>query len=172
MRIAKIIASACVTIAIMAVIFLFSAQSGGQSGSLSDAIARMIAPLFAPGFDIMPASEQHAVIERLSWPIRKTAHATEYACLAISLVITCWQLYAWRCDRTASEHTLPTRITRTGLIAFALAVFYACTDETHQLFIDGRAGQVADVLVDASGAAVGCLLCCLVVYAFLRRRVA
>ena len=170
MRIVKLVLSLCVTIAIMVVIFLFSAQTGGESGSLSTTIARMLASVFVPGYDAMSVSEQLAIIENLSWPIRKTAHASEYACLAISLVITCWQIHAWRCDHTPCKHALATRIMRTGFVAFALSVFYACTDETHQLFIDGRAGQFTDVLVDASGAAVGCLLCCLLMYAFLKRR--
>lgn len=170
MRVAKIIVSMGVTLAIMVVIFMFSAQDGGQSGSLSTTVARTLASIFVSGFDAMSLSEQAAFIDQLAWPIRKTAHATEYACLAISLVITCWQLYAWRCDSNPSEHRLTTRITRTGLVAFAIAVLYAASDEIHQLFIDGRAGQVADVLVDASGAAVGCLLCWLLMYAFLKRR--
>mgnify|MGYP002562933420 CR=1 FL=1 len=169
MRIAKIIVSMGVTLSIMVVIFMFSAQDGGQSGSLSTAVAHMLATVFVPGFDAMGLSEQAALIDQLAWPIRKTAHATEYACLAISLVIACWQLYAWRCDSNPSAHRLTTRITRTGLVAFAVAVLYAASDEIHQLFIDGRAGQVTDVLVDASGAAIGCILCCLIMYAFLKR---
>ena len=33
-----------------------------------------------------------------------------------------------------------------------MTVFYACSDEFHQLFIPGRAGLVSDVLVDSIGA--------------------
>lgn len=32
---------------------------------------------------------------------------------------------------------------------------YAILDEIHQLFIDGRAGQVRDVLIDTIGIALG-----------------
>ncbi|MFA8437281.1 VanZ family protein [Pueribacillus sp. YX66] len=39
--------------------------------------------------------------------------------------------------------------------ALALCVLYAITDEVHQLFIAGRAGQVRDVLIDSVGAIVG-----------------
>ena len=42
--------------------------------------------------------------------------------------------------------------------ALALAVVYAVGDEVHQLFIPGRNGQIADVLIDAAGAATALAL--------------
>lgn len=172
MRALKVTLSMGLTLAIMVLIFCFSAQSGGESGSLSDAIARMLASAFVGGFDNMPIEQQTQIIVQMSWPIRKTAHASEYACLVMSLVITCWQLHAWRCDKKAVMSSLGRRVTLVGVVAFIIAVLYACSDEVHQLFIDGRAGQVADVFVDASGAAIGCLLMCLAIYAFLKRHIA
>ncbi len=65
---------------------------------------------------------------------------------------------------------MPTTRSFVGMTAFVIAVLYACSDEIHQLFIDGRAGQVADVLVDASGAAIGCLLTCILMWRFMTRR--
>ncbi len=170
MRTLKVTLSMSLTLAIMVLIFCFSAQSGGESGSLSDSIARMLASVFVEGFDSMTGEQQTQIIAQMSWPIRKTAHASEYACLAISLVITCWQLHAWRCDKKVALSPLGRRVTLVGIAAFIIAVLYACSDEIHQLFIDGRAGQVADVLVDASGALVGCLLMCLLMWWFMRRR--
>ena len=172
MRALKVTLSMGLTLAIMVLIFCFSAQSGGESGSLSDTIARMLATAFVGGFDNMPIEQQTQIIAQMSWPIRKTAHASEYACLAISLAITCWQLHAWRCDKKAAMSSLGRRVTLVGVVAFIIAVLYACSDEVHQLFIDGRAGQVTDVFVDASGAAIGCLLMCLAIYAFLKRHIA
>lgn len=167
MRVLKMTLSLILTFAIMLIIFLFSAQNGGESGSLSDSIARMLASVFVEGFGGMLAEQQAQIIAQMSWPIRKTAHASEYACLAISLVITCWQLHAWRCDKKAAISPLGRRVTLVGVAAFIIAVLYACSDEIHQLFIDGRAGQVADVLVDASGAAIGCLVTCLLIWRFM-----
>lgn len=172
MRALKVILSMGLTLAIMVLIFCFSAQSGGESGSLSDAIARMLASVFVGGFDNMPIEQQTQIIVQMSWPIRKTAHASEYACLAMSLVITCWQIMAWRREARGKGQVSLRQIPLVGITAFAIAVLYACSDEVHQLFIDGRAGQVADVLVDASGAAIGCLLMCLAIYAFLKRHIA
>lgn len=172
MRALKVTLSMGLTLAIMVLIFCFSAQSGGESGSLSDTIARMLATAFVGGFDNMPIEQQTQIIVQMSWPIRKTAHASEYACLAMSLVITCWQIIAWRREARGKGQVSLRQIPLVGITAFAIAVLYACSDEVHQLFIDGRAGQVADVLVDASGAAIGCLLMCLAMYAFLKRHIA
>lgn len=171
MRALKVTLSVSLTLAIMVLIFCFSAQSGGESGSLSDAIARMLASAFVGGFDNMPIEQQTQIIAQMSWPIRKTAHASEYACLAMSLVITCWQIAAWRHETREGARLCPRRVPFVGMTAFVIAVLYACSDEIHQLFIDGRAGRFSDVLVDASGAAIGCLLMCLLVWRFMRKSV-
>ena len=65
--------------------------------------------------------------------LRKCAHMTEYAILAV-LLVRATGSYAW---------------------AFALAVGYACTDEFHQTFVRGRHGSPIDVGIDAIGALVG-----------------
>ena len=50
MRALKVASSTILTLAIMAAIFSFSAQSGGESGSLSDALARMLASAFVVAY--------------------------------------------------------------------------------------------------------------------------
>ena len=69
--------------------------------------------------------------------LRKGAHMTEYAILAV-LVLRAVGAYRW---------------------AFGLAVAYACTDEVHQLFVRGRHGSPVDVGIDAVGALVGLAVC-------------
>lgn len=66
---------------------------------------------------------------------------TEYAILAALLYV--W-LGRWRQQR----------VRRYGL-AVMLAAVYACSDEIHQLFVEGRAGMVSDVLIDSAGAVLG-----------------
>jgi VanZ family protein len=75
--------------------------------------------------------------------LRKCAHMTEYAILAVLVWRACGS-YRW---------------------AFGLAVAYACTDEFHQTFVHGRHGSPIDVAIDAVGAAIG-----LVVLTKLERR--
>ena len=65
--------------------------------------------------------------------LRKCAHMTEYAILAL-LLLRATRSYGW---------------------AFALAVAYSATDEFHQTFVHGRHGSPIDVAIDAVGAAIG-----------------
>ena len=37
-------------------------------------------------------------------------------------------------------------------------MIYAISDEIHQLFVPGRAGQVRDVLIDSAGSFLGIIL--------------
>jgi VanZ family protein len=67
--------------------------------------------------------------------LRKLAHATEYAVLAVLLL----------------------RALGSAVAAWGVAVAYAVTDEFHQRFVSGRVGAPRDVLIDAAGAAAGLL---------------
>ena len=65
--------------------------------------------------------------------LRKGAHVTEYAILAVLLV-------------RALEREVP---------AFVLGVLYAISDEVHQHFVRGRHASPVDVAIDSFGLAVG-----------------
>jgi VanZ family protein len=69
---------------------------------------------------------------------RKIVHAAEYALLCFL-----W----WRALRPSLPHA------RAVVVAFALTVAYACTDEVHQTFVEGRHGSPVDVGIDSAGAA-------------------
>jgi VanZ family protein len=68
--------------------------------------------------------------------LRKGAHATEYAVLAVLLL-------------RALGRELP---------ALLAAVAYAATDELHQHFVRGRHASPVDVAIDAAGATLGLIL--------------
>ena len=125
----------------MVVIFCFSAADGDESSKTSGWVGRMIGHIFVSGFDEMSESEQEAWADNIEYPIRKAAHASEYALLALlvfgALPFTGFRRYA---------------------VAWAFAVFYAGTDEFHQLFVPGRAGTFFDVGVDSLGALAGLLI--------------
>ena len=57
-----------------------------------------------------------------------------------------------------------------GLFAAVFSCIYASSDEIHQLFVPGRAGQVRDVLIDTSGAVAGILLAILIRKAVRKNR--
>lgn len=151
-------ASLLITILIMIAIFMLSAQDSGESSSLSDSIARMLAGVLVFDFHDLSADEQMRIVEQWSWPIRKTAHATEFGLLALSWCVSCWQIGDLRQEGSGTATARAPRPVIVALVAFVITTAYACTDELHQLFIDGRAGQVVDVVVDASGALAACAL--------------
>ena len=43
-------------------------------------------------------------------------------------------------------------------LPFLISLIYACSDEFHQLFIAGRAGQIQDVMIDSIGILIGFLI--------------
>lgn len=134
-----------------AFIFLMSAESGIQSQSLSDGfISRMLAAIW-PGYAEMPLPDQLILCESLSIPVRKTAHFLEYLVLG-GLSLAVWR--QWRIFRFAlpPRQALPTLLYL--IPPFMFSAVYACFDEFHQMFVDGRAARVMDVGIDSLGALV------------------
>lgn len=130
----KFILFACLTILWIVVIFSFSLQSGDESSQLSGGIVAWLVELVCP--------KDFAYTEILETLIRKGAHFTEYFILGI--LMSC----------TVRE----TRCTRTVFVPWILGSVVACCDETIQLFSDGRAGRILDVMLDSSGVLTGCLV--------------
>ena len=67
----------------MVVIFLFSAQTGDSSGNTSGQLVRWVISIFYRGFADLPVVEQTEILEVIHLLIRKGAHFTEYAILAM-----------------------------------------------------------------------------------------
>lgn len=138
----------------MIVIFAFSAQTGTASGGLSDAVARTVQRIFGGLIGWLDADD-------LRLAIRKAAHATEY--LLLGALITC----AWHVSARTPRVAKPALRRHAAWVwPLAIAVAYAASDEIHQLWVAGRSGRVTDVLIDATGAAIGVGLARLV----MRRR--
>ena len=142
--------------ACMTGIFMFSAQTGDESSGVSEEVAYQIVRLTTPSFDGKPTEEKEAIIDGWQFTIRKTAHWLMYLLLGL-LTIT-----ALRAGGAG--------ISRSAWLAFLISVAYACSDEWHQLFIDGRSGQFTDVLIDAAGAAAGICIAALLMRQAQSRR--
>lgn len=127
----------------LAVIFLFSAKPADESTKMSMGVGRLVASIFVPGFEDWTESEQTAFAEKIDYPVRKCAHATEYAIAAVLFVF----FYA-DFDKTKDKRYW---------LAFVCTFLYAVSDEIHQLFVPGRSCQFTDVLIDSSGALIGVL---------------
>lgn len=86
-----------------------------------------------------------AAIHGAQYVIRKIGHLTEYAVLALLFHRALRMAWSWR----------PGWNWRAAGIAFVLAAAYAVTDEFHQGFVATRYGSPFDVVIDATGAALG-----------------
>lgn len=130
---------------IMVIIFLFSAEPAIESEESSISIANRIMNVYEK---ITEKQIQEDVrFERLSvidHIIRKGAHFTEYAILAI---VIGFHFGVWK----KKGLTLI-------LLSVGISALYAATDEFHQLFVPGRSGRINDVMIDTFGAIMGSLL--------------
>ena len=115
-------------------IFVFSGQDGEESGSLSAMISEKCAELLNAisgkhwtqnVLDSMAAYFEH--------PIRKLAHFSEYACMGV-LLYGVWR--PWK-----------ERGRKLYLLIVCWVFVSAGADEFHQLFIPGRYGCFADVVL-------------------------
>ncbi|MDD2766767.1 MAG: VanZ family protein [Candidatus Moranbacteria bacterium] len=85
---------------------------------------------------------------------RKGAHIVEYMILCL-LAIRFF-------SAVSSRRVFPTVF----LVAFVFSIMYGISDEFHQSFVPYRGPKLTDVLIDASGALLGCIFS----YVFYRFR--
>ena len=121
--------------AVMAAIFLFSAQNGETSGALSSGLLQILL-----GWLRIDGSAE--LVELFHLLLRKLAHFSIYAVLSVGVMGTAltFQGKGWM----------------KFLLALLICAGYAATDEFHQLFVGARCGSPLDVLLDSCGAACGC----------------
>lgn len=128
----------------MIVIFSFSAKTADVSTQDSLWAGKKIGKLIITDFEKWTDEEQTVFAEKIEYPIRKGAHLTEYAILGILLL----------CSWDFSKHSLKNKL----WCSWLLGTLYAASDEFHQLFVDGRSGQLTDVMIDSIGVMIGVLI--------------
>lgn len=142
----------------MVVIFCFSSQKADESSEISGTLV----------YNIVESVNQAAHLDwkeemileyasALEHPVRKAAHMTEYAVFACILLGNCMQY--------------PILQKRRFLWAELCAASYAATDEFHQLFVEGRSGEVKDVIIDSTGALLGLLFAWIVISIWNRLKI-
>ncbi|MCM1057688.1 MAG: VanZ family protein [Firmicutes bacterium] len=138
--------AAVLLLALYMLIFGFSAQDGETSGSISQLVSEKCVELFnrlSGGH--WTESFMESLAEYFEHPLRKLAHFSEYACMGILLYFL-WSQWI-----------------RRGRKLYALILLWifcsAGLDELHQLFVPGRYGSFADVLLDTCGGSFGMLVC-------------
>lgn len=146
---------------LMKLIFNLSSQNGIESGSLSNSVY-----LFLSRFEFLGKVIEYwdrFVIKILymlnleelypllfstysNWNsiIRKWAHFGIYMTLGIA---------------SMSVFTYAFNFYKAFIITLYMGSFFAFTDEVHQLFVDGRSGQISDLGIDFLGLITGITLC-------------
>ncbi len=120
--------SVILLVAVMVTIFVLSHQNGTESTETSSFVTKLLALIF--GNNIPEAI------------VRTFGHFSEFCALGF-LMINCF--YAFK------QKLQPIR-------SILLSWGYAWTDEIHQIFIDGRAFQISDLLVDLAGILTGSVI--------------
>ncbi len=92
--------------------------------------------------DKHPSEEtKKKVTNKLNNPLRKCMHASVYLILSILIMNA---LIVSNCKFTIAL-----------ILSIIISFTYACTDEYHQTFVEGRSGQFSDVLIDTVGSIAG-----------------
>ena len=120
--------SVILLIVVMVTIFVLSHQDSTESSQTSGFVTKMLSLVFG---DNVPEAI-----------VRTFGHFSEFAALGF-LSTNCF--YAFK------EKSKP-------VLCSFLSWLYAWTDEIHQIFVDGRAFQISDLLVDLGGIICGTML--------------
>ena len=129
----------------MMFIFYLSHQPADISSSQSGGVINLLSNLPVIGGVI----EYMMEIDIAEFVIRKSAHMFAYFVLAILWFMSMY------------ENKINLRNIST--VSFVMTFLFACSDEYHQTFVNGRSGEFRDVLVDSTGAIIGLVLACLIV---------
>ena len=122
-------------------IFNFSSDGGNVSKKKSEVITEKVEEIIT---EVTNKELTKTDKEEFHKFIRKQGHFIEYALLGI------FSLMLVRCYDFSVKKSL--------LITLLFVFFYACTDEIHQLYVDGRSGNVKDVFIDFLGSIAGIIL--------------
>lgn len=140
--------SLLLVIAVMVMIFCFSAQSGEQSGAMSGRLTTWVLNLIIPDYENFSPEQQETIRSTVGLIIRKLAHFSEYALLGFSLILHIAQV----------QKKITVRLPL--LWAWGVGALYAASDEFHQGFVSGRGPSIVDVMIDSLGVIAGVLLMC------------
>lgn len=128
-----------ITLAWVCLIFSFSLQPAEASSQMSAGVSRWILENVFPRLLARLESASQAQMDILHTLLRKCGHFSEFFMLGIWSMLTIWE----------------TKIKQKVRIGILFCMIVAAMDETIQLFINGRSGQISDVLLDSAGAATG-----------------
>ena len=134
-----------ILLADMIFIFSNSAQNATSSASVSQSITEKVAPIILPNYREMNEEEQKQAVLSLDAILREIAHMLQFVPLGFALYLLL---------HTFSEQIQSIKLKL--LITISYGIFYAITDEIHQIFSPGRAFEFFDIFMDTCGVVAGC----------------
>ena len=93
--------------------------------------------------------------------IRKLGHFSEYMALGFFAFAYLSNLFMKSYEYKDFKITV--------LLSNLFSILYAISDEFHQTFVEGRDGNIVDVLIDSSGALVGILVSSIVYFLIIKK---
>lgn len=144
----------------MGFIFYMSSVGASKSDSNSKGIVSYIITKYD---QIINASNEtrayhqsREFLNTVNHVFRKVCHFTEYFILGLLLINFFLALEYFT-------------LLKCSILSLLIVLLYAISDEFHQVFIDGRSGQISDVLLDTFGGTVSILIITYIIY--LRKKV-
>lgn len=125
----------------MVIIFLFSAQKAETSAALSGQFGSFIEKILN-GMDWLLSE---GILQWIKTYLRKIAHFVLYTLLGAFVMAS------------VANTKIKKGVIKIGLTA-GIGLVYSISDEIHQLFIEGRSGELRDVLLDFAGVITGIIL--------------
>ena len=125
-------------IAVMVTLFVLSHQDGTESTETSGFVTKLLSLIFS-----------NNIPEAI---VRTFGHFSEFCALGF-LMMNCF--FALK-ERLQPIHSI------------LLSWGYSWTDEIHQIFVDGRAFQISDLLVDLAGILTGSVIIATIILIYMR----
>lgn len=141
------------SVAIMVLIYFFSAQEATVSASTSSGVIEKLLSIFYTDFKNATESEKLLIIDGLQHFVRKLAHFSIYASLGASLF--------------SAVYTYEIKTATKFLISLPISLLYAISDEIHQTYIPGRSGMIEDVILDFCGSMFGALIVFIIILVYI-----
>ena len=137
-------------IAMMIIIFAFSAQKNEDSQvlshSISDPVESLIENNSQKTFETEDAKAEHykKLKDRINTAVRKNAHISLYSFLGLFM-------FLFFVSTGENEY-------RASIYTLFFCMLYAASDELHQRFVEARNGRFEDICIDLFGTAAMLML--------------
>lgn len=142
------------TLAVMTVIFLLSADDADESNKKSDFLADTFIYTFLANLDLTEEQIEE-ILDKCVAVIRTGAHFAEYGVLGFLLSAIGVSFYI------KPKINIP--------VSFATGALYAVSDEIHQYFVPGRSCQLSDIITDSAGALCGAALLVFIIWLYNKK---